>query len=606
MNNIENAILNYMRSDDILAYQLEGNWGTGKTFFIKKFISEMNDDKYIGIYFSVYGYDSLQDLKAGLVDPIISEASLEGKFIDYYKKHREQINTVNRVLGSTRLKSVSSILDIISNNISGQVMENTTNIIIFIDDLERLSSKIALEDLFGLISSELLERKRYKIVLISNSEKIASVSYKSIREKIVGRSLQFETDFNLVIDITQKSLSNCFIWRDNEWLIQIIKSYLFDDGRINLRTLQTILSNYKFLEKNIDFNGTNDIVQQKLDMCKSLFLNSLVVTNELKAGKLDSNNLSAISDLCNSRTFANINIKDFNNEDEKIPKSISSKIIETYHTTKIFNDYIFYSDTVNDYIVSGLFKESGQNYWENWYKFFNLTEYVVPELVGKLFQFDNLTENELKSIQEKIMVEVVDARFPSLEEFISVYFRLCQFNKIGLLLIETKGDWRESFVSTGALKKLALQEKEKLTNFNMRFPIYRDIDIQSEDYNWMQQEYENIESQYKNIKYEEAIEAIFNEKLTSEYSIILNNVGIDEVLKRIESENYIDKYILKVPSSASKLFLYLRRNYNFSRDENSVKSIINQIKSGKPSISDKISLYRINQLLSFLEGIDEE
>ena len=70
MNNIENAILNYMRSDDILAYQLEGNWGTGKTFFIKKFISEMNDDKYIGIYFSVYGYDSLQDLKAGLVDTI--------------------------------------------------------------------------------------------------------------------------------------------------------------------------------------------------------------------------------------------------------------------------------------------------------------------------------------------------------------------------------------------------------------------------------------------------------------------------------------------------------------------------------------------------------
>ncbi|MCT0487263.1 KAP family NTPase [Lactococcus cremoris] len=605
MDNIKNAILNYMKSDDILAYQLEGNWGTGKTYFIKNFISEMNDDEYIGIYFSVYGYDSLQDLKVGLVDKIISEASLGGKFIDYYKKHRKQIKTVNQVLGDTRLKSVSSILDIISNNISDQVLENSKNIIIFIDDLERLSSKIAIEDLLGFISSELLERKSYKIVLISNSEKIDSLSYKSIKEKIVGRSLLFAIDFKLVKDITQKSISKCFIWRDNEWLIQIIKSYLFDDGRINLRTLQTILSNYKFLEEKLAFVDINKNDQQKLDMCKSLFLNSLVVTKELKAGKLDSNNLSAISDLCNSRTFVDIN-NDSKNEDKKNPTTLSSNIIETYHTTKIFNDYIFYSDTVNDYIVSSLFNGSGHNYWENWYKFFNLTEYYVPELVAKLNQFDNLSETELKKIQEKIIDEVDNARFPSLKEFIGVYFKLCQFNKIGLMLITKIDDWRKSFVETGALEKLALQEKEELIDFNSRFSLYRGTGVLADDYNWMQQQYEIIENQFKSVKYKEAIEAIFNKKLSNEYSIILNNIGIDEVMKRIESENYIDKYILKVPSSARDLLFYLRGNKSFSRDSNSVKSIINQIKSGKPNITDKISLFWINQLLSFLEGINKE
>ena len=35
MNKSENAIRNYLYSEDCLALQLDGEWGSGKTFFVK-------------------------------------------------------------------------------------------------------------------------------------------------------------------------------------------------------------------------------------------------------------------------------------------------------------------------------------------------------------------------------------------------------------------------------------------------------------------------------------------------------------------------------------------------------------------------------------------
>lgn len=74
MNQMYNAIENYINSNDRYALQIDGHWGSGKTYFIRNTVEKkLSDDKSKFIYFSLYGYDSLAELKKELMITIVSE-----------------------------------------------------------------------------------------------------------------------------------------------------------------------------------------------------------------------------------------------------------------------------------------------------------------------------------------------------------------------------------------------------------------------------------------------------------------------------------------------------------------------------------------------------
>ncbi|MDY4308014.1 P-loop NTPase fold protein [Enterococcus mundtii] len=76
MNNLTQIIDNYLQSEEPYALQIDGEWGVGKTYFIKNnVIEKLKEKNNYSVYFSVYGFNNLNDLKRELFYQIISALS---------------------------------------------------------------------------------------------------------------------------------------------------------------------------------------------------------------------------------------------------------------------------------------------------------------------------------------------------------------------------------------------------------------------------------------------------------------------------------------------------------------------------------------------------
>lgn len=66
IENVKQSIQNYVKSNSEYALLIDGEWGTGKTYFVNKnFFPEIqvNDKTYTSIYMSVYGCNNLIEVK---------------------------------------------------------------------------------------------------------------------------------------------------------------------------------------------------------------------------------------------------------------------------------------------------------------------------------------------------------------------------------------------------------------------------------------------------------------------------------------------------------------------------------------------------------------
>ena len=152
---------------------LKGAWGVGKTYAWHKLVCDNKDKIELPYYcyVSLFGISSLAELRLAIFAKTRS-VKLIGQRLD-----AKTINKEWKSLSSERIKSLTSIfskfkdvpyikhltigLDTIAPHLIG-------NVIICLDDFERLNkNNISADELLGFISS-LKEEKGCKIVLIFN------------------------------------------------------------------------------------------------------------------------------------------------------------------------------------------------------------------------------------------------------------------------------------------------------------------------------------------------------------------------------------------------------------------------------------------------------
>lgn len=412
-NNVSDPIFNavnaYLESNDRLAFQINGLWGIGKTYYVKnEVISRL--EGYNVIYFSFYGYDDLAAVKKALNIEILKKiipdryqskfSFIENTFLSKYGRFKKLINKVfkrSELIFQFSELGFPFIQDFV-------IQKNVKNLVFILDDLERISDKIDLRDVLGFIHSELLERLNSKVVLISNEsalrkpvdipEKINEHVYFEIKEKVIGKTIEFKAD-DFALRKILESQDIVFVNENLDWVLKmlnLLKSTSHDDG-INLRTLLCILDDFSYLSqklvKNIDLLDSN----QRNKIQKSLFLNIFVITNEMKLGRLQRDDLNDLQNICNTRSFITSTLFD---EDKQ--KSKSAKIIYKYHKTgnPKFDDYIFYHQDINKYIFTGYFAQS--KYVSDWNNIF-----LQYEDIFKLEHFYNLTDKEFFEIQKNIL-----------------------------------------------------------------------------------------------------------------------------------------------------------------------------------------------------------
>lgn len=245
MNLIE-ELKNYCDIDNpVGALMLSGEWGSGKTYFIKTQFIPLVKDTYVFVCVSLFGIDSLDKLRVEVKKKWLEKVSeldkLNGtkvsKITDSCKKIFETIKDVLPENWQKKGEVVSSIMDLVNFvPITNRIYEK--KVILVFDDLER--SNISCTDLLGCIN-DYCENQSFNTIIVANEEKIKDrlddeLSYREIKEKIVQRVIPFVPDYEEVVSNSIESMS-CGIeykglLRKNEASLVKILSGDFNDNAI--------------------------------------------------------------------------------------------------------------------------------------------------------------------------------------------------------------------------------------------------------------------------------------------------------------------------------------------------------------------------------------
>ena len=594
MDYITNAIENYIDNKDPYALQIDGEWGSGKTFFINEFSKTTQKAKVI--YFSIYGYDDFQNLKTELLSQIATE--LDQSSI---------IKKGNKILSTFKLFNINSnfvlnsivLSDIALKKAIQHILEkNNETIVVVIDDLERLSEKIELQDFLGFIINDIIEKFKFKVLIISNEAKMKSHNneFLKIKEKIISKTVEFSRDEVILKEILQEIIKSDFLNENLNWIIDIFS--IFDNlCKINLRTVFSIIDNFEFVEQKFKEHPSDLDERYCNEFLKSVFLNIYVLTTELKSGNIKNEQIH-ISKKHDFDRFFYINGKlDIEN--------CWHYLINKYHgKSKLFDDYIIYSNSIMSYVISGIWYDD--NYRNKWYECFypdgNIEDYE------KLSNFYNYSESELVKIQERLLRECYESDI-TYNKVINIYRRLSYFETINLLLIE-KSKLDDLIVRITELlsdNDLSIQEISSLENSfifdppsNTGFKKLKEVVK------------EKIAFTYS-VRTLDLIEAIFNEDYKKEKSII-DHTNSEEirVFQSIISNNLISTKITSKNNKAYSLATFIDREYlrvsnskDYHQDEiQDVKQMIVEINElFMPDKLDKVDRFKINYLLNKLDKL---
>ena len=260
-NNIKEYLDDYIESNPTgFSVMVTGDWGSGKTFFIKEYIKDRKKKeggKELSkktIYISLFGLSSISDINYKFLESLCENFSTHKgkKFSKAFCAGTKLLMFLKLPYGiSSVVKTVSDLMPQFATKI------NNTDTIVF-DDLERCNMKSS--EMFGYIN-DLLEIKKKRVILIANEEKINDVpakkekgdkkKYEEVKEKTVGRTFSLVPDLHSALDFFIKDIfSNdsdknmrCFVKENKERILDIYKKIKYN----NLRHLRFFLIEFKFI-----------------------------------------------------------------------------------------------------------------------------------------------------------------------------------------------------------------------------------------------------------------------------------------------------------------------------------------------------------------------
>ncbi|WP_297203814.1 P-loop NTPase fold protein [uncultured Brachyspira sp.] len=281
---IENTIKHYLAEENTdYGIMLTGEWGAGKTYYVKNNYKD-------SIYVSVAGKNTIDD--------VIYDISISGIF-DVPKKDSDcpnikAINNVNKMalkIFKPIIKYTNNILEEPIMKILSDISNNSieiNKILLIIDDLERLSKNINIEDLLYSIYDNFISNN-VKVLFICNEEVlINNGEYNKIKEKIIRHTIKLHSidknNFKLFLetyiiknliydkDIENYYISNHFFY---EQCIPNIINIFMEMECYNIRTFKKFFDMSKYFLNEI--NRFIEKEEYKLNNNEELFLEILKI-----------------------------------------------------------------------------------------------------------------------------------------------------------------------------------------------------------------------------------------------------------------------------------------------------------------------------------------
>lgn len=250
---IEKYLDLYLEREDVeYATLLTGEWGCGKTFFIKNYIENIKKskkDKHKFIYISLFGFKHIYSVNEAIfyeLHPILSNKKI--KFLGGALKAAIKLGVNVNLIGD---ENKETKINIDFKNINPFENTDFEDIIFIFDDLER--TLIPTAEILGFINS-IFDNKNAKVIIIANENEIKKEDkeiYEKFKEKIVDRSFKIKPDKDYWSYFKDKYK---LTFKKNESQIDLVKNIFDNFGNNNYRSINQCTDNYIYFISGLDEN----------------------------------------------------------------------------------------------------------------------------------------------------------------------------------------------------------------------------------------------------------------------------------------------------------------------------------------------------------------
>ena len=276
-NQVVIKYLNYylsLKESPDYAVLINGHWGAGKTFFIKKFLKDKDDF----IYISLYGLSSIDEIYTRICEVSLLKMA-------EYKTGKGGVKFAEKAF--TFVKPISRFFNI---NINAQDLEAlcsfTKDKLIIFDDLER--SSMDIRETLGFIN-RFVEHQGNKVIIVANEDEIRDKpKYLIAKEKLIGKTLTvFEELDSTILSVIETSSPRIKLFIESH--LQTIKTIFNQSQCHNLRILKHILKN---LERFCDIKVLKLFDKESINYLLVVYL---ILSIESNSGNLKKGDMSFIN-----------------------------------------------------------------------------------------------------------------------------------------------------------------------------------------------------------------------------------------------------------------------------------------------------------------------
>lgn len=517
---IEEYLSKYFeRPDTEYAVMINGPWGTGKTWFIKKIKEKYKVENQEILYVSLNGMAKTAAIDAELfraMHPILGHdaTKLLARLGTTLFKVATKVD-LNRDGEQETLTISVPTID------TSDLVKNGKKAVLIFDDLERC--EIKLKETLGYINY-FVEQTGLKVVIVSDESKIKDDEYYSIKEKLIGTTFLLEGSYKAAIDSFLKHESFESIRNKLTLNKEVIYDVYRCSGSKNLRSIKQALQDFNLFYEDSYFNK-----QGGDDLFKRILQYFIIFSIEVRAGNFKNGILNFEDNESSEKKSENINGAD------KIFKKLKyyKDFYQKYNISES-SFYVFDRDLWSDIIILNKFDKVRveKQLIDNYYSLLN----EKPDWL-KLIYLEDLTQKDFDQAIDNVKKRVLNQDCQEIGEIKHIIGLLHYFETNGLIDLDLE-EYKE-YALENARKIFENTLKDLKITVRSRF---------SENDSWSGYSYTNKEDLvgfFEEINELKDSQIIDNLKNSAPLLLnLINNEKINEFYRNLVVSDYAESAVL--------------------------------------------------------------
>lgn len=438
-NKILNVLNNYIENPKMqYAILIDGDWGSGKTYFIKH--NFVKDNKNI-VYISLNGIKNREEIDKKIYYKIIENNIpnniTKSKGIKLFKQTGGAIFSITNELIKNVFKiDISGIKNINGSEIIS-LFKNISDYILVFDDLERC--EMPINEILGYIN-DYVEHRNVKCIIVANEQEINKINYDDNYELKVLSCLKDDIDYgekqensthyninnrdNKKVDILKIKNRVLNMYEGNkkykaikEKLIGITIKYIPDIDKVYDQLIIEYKNKneelYRFLKENKQI--CIDIL--KLNNCNNIRTMIFILDRfEILYNEINNINIDKKGTIINlvfrNVIFSSVGIKK-GIDIKQILSGVmySSAACLTEDLRQNWNHYYTAFNFVDDFILNGNIDKEKMLESIEYYLSINYEEIEANDPYNKLEVYWELEDNEIKKAMQEILINIKSNKY---------------------------------------------------------------------------------------------------------------------------------------------------------------------------------------------------